>query len=103
MAAVYSVFRVSLLHQYIESVDGIEKSISTIPYAFNVAFSNVDSFNSFFIAIWDFIKLAINFKALGIGIVFGISIFAFKKHTIVYIIFGAFLGICFQMYEEILI
>ncbi|MCR5231817.1 MAG: chromate transporter, partial [Acholeplasmatales bacterium] len=65
LAAVYSVLRVSLLHQYVEEMDGVIKSVSTIPYAFNMAFSNVNSFTSFFLAIWDFIRLSINFKALG--------------------------------------
>ena len=100
MAAIYSVLKVSLLHQYID-INGT--LISTIPYAFNTAFSNVNSFTSFFVGVYDFIRLAINFKALGLGVIFGIGIFAFKKHPIIYIAAGAFVGICFSMYEAIVI
>lgn len=103
LAAVYSVLKVSLFHQYVTVIDGVTESVSAIPYAFNTAFSHIDSFGHFFVCLYDFIRLLINFKAVGLGIVFGISIFTFKKHPIIYIASGAVLGICFNMYESILV
>lgn len=99
-AAVFSVLKVSLFNQY---QDNMGNSVDTINYAFNTAFNNVNGFASFFISLWDFIKLLLNFKACFLGILFGLIIFGFKKHPILYIAFAAYLGISFHMNQVITI
>ena len=99
-AAIYSVLKVSLFHQY---VDQNGKVIDALSYAFNQAFSNVSSFGDFFISIWNFLNLLFNWKACGLGVVFALAIFGFKKHPILYIAFAAFLGISLNMYEQIVV
>ena len=103
IAALYSVLKVSIFHQYGVLENDTIKQIDTLNYAFSEGFKNVNSFGSFFVGIYEFIKLLINFKALGLAIIFGLCIFNFKKHPIIYIIAGAFVGICFSMYECILV
>ena len=44
-----------------------------------------------------------NWKAVAIGLLFGIGIFKFKKHPILYIAIAALCGIVFQMYSVIII
>lgn len=100
IAAVYSVLKVSMFHQYVSSsLD----SIDSVKYSFNTAFNNITNVKSFFIEVGTFFKLLINFKAVGLGICFGLGIFGFKKHPVLYIALGAFVGICFNMYEAIIV
>ena len=97
-AAVYSVLKVSLFNQY---VDSMGKSIDTMSYAFHQAFDNMEGFSSFFPAVWNFINLLLNFKACFLGVLFALIIFGFKKHPILYIAFAAFLGISLHMNQVI--
>lgn len=95
-AAIYSVLKVSLFNQYVDNSGNV---IDAISYAAKEAFKNVSGFGDFFIALWSFIRLLLNFKACALGIVFALAIFGFKKHPILYIAFAAFLGITLNMYE----
>lgn len=99
-AALYSVLKVSLFHQYID-ING--DAVDSLKYAFNTAFGSLNGFLDFFICCFNFVKLLFNFKAVGIGVVFALAIFGFKKHPIIYIVAAAFVGICFRMHEAILI
>lgn len=99
-AAVYSVLKVSLFHQYV-NVDG--DAIDSLKYSFNAAFGSLSSFKGFFPAVWNFLNTLFNWKAVGLGVCFGLAIFGFKKHPILYIAVAAFIGICFSMHEAILV
>ncbi|MDY5982774.1 MAG: chromate transporter [Anaeroplasma sp.] len=99
-AAVYSVLKVSLFNQYLDSN---ENMVNAVSYSFHQAFSHVDGFIDFFRAIGQFIYLLFNFKAVLVGVLFALAIFGFKKHPILYIAFAAVVGICFQMYAPIYI
>lgn len=99
-AAVYSVLKVSIFHQYVNDAND---TVDSLKYSFNLAFGSINNIGDFFKGIVIFIKTLINFKALGLGICFGLGIFGFKKHPILYIALGAFVGICFNMYEAILV
>ena len=47
--------------------------------------------------IYKYIEYLVNFKALALGLFFGIIIFKFKKHPIFYIALGAVFGIILKM------
>ena len=97
IAAAYSVLKVSIFGvvDYNASVkehyDIITAFTSTIDYY------KANDGGNFFSFIYKYLELLFNFKALALGLFFGIIVFKFKKHPIVYIVLGAIFGILLQM------
>lgn len=106
IAALYSIMKVSLLNQYINIVDGKEEALNTLFYSWNEAFKGINSsnfFTSIIPSIASFFNYLFNWKAVGIGLLFGTAIFKFKKHPILYIAIAALVGIVLQMYDVIIL
>ena len=70
--------------------------MDSLKYSFDTAFKDV-SWSTLFKSIGNFFDYLINFKALGVGLLFGIGIFKFKKHPLIYIVIAACTGILLQM------
>lgn len=106
IAALYSIMKVSLFNQYIQIIDNKSVSLNTLSYSWNEAFKGINTSNfysSIIPSIANFFNYLFNWKAVGIGLLFGIGIFKFKKHPILYIAVAALVGIVFQMYDVITI
>lgn len=106
IAALYSIMKVSLFNQYIHIIDNKPVSLNTLSYSWNEAFKGINTsnfFSSIIPSIANFFNYLFNWKAVGIGLLFGIGIFKFKKHPILYIAVAALVGIVFQMYNVITI
>ena len=106
IAALYSIMKVSLFNQYIHIIDNKSVSLNTLSYSWNEAFKGINTsnfFSSIIPSIANFFNYLFNWKAVGIGLLFGIGIFKFKKHPILYIVVAALVGIVFQMYDVITI
>ena len=98
--------KVSLFNQYIHIIDNKSVSLNTLSYSWNEAFKGINTsnfFSSIIPSIANFFNYLFNWKAVGIGLLFGIGIFKFKKHPILYIVVAALVGIVFQMYDVITI
>ena len=80
IAAAYSIFEVSLMQN------------SHIISVFKSSFDSI-SIKTFFPDLANAINNMLNFKNIAVGIVFGITIFKYKKHPILYIALGAIVGI----------
>ena len=95
-AAAYSVLVVSVFN--VVSYDAEEIVHYNIITAFNYTkdYINANGGN-FFSAINLYIETLINFKALGLGLLTFILVFKFKKHPVIYILFGALMGIILKM------
>ena len=92
IAALYSILKVALLKQYEKD----NTALDSLKYSFDTAFKDV-SWSTLFKSIGNFFDYLINFKALGVGLLFGIGIFKFKKHPLIYIVIAACTGILLQM------
>ena len=95
-AAAYSVLKVSIFNvvdydkEVLEHYDIISAFMKVRNYYHN---DNKNILN----CIYTYFNFLINYKALAVGAIFGILVFKFKKHPIVYIIGGAIVGIILQM------
>ena len=106
IAALYSIMKVSIFNQYISIVDGRNVSLNALSYSWNEAFKEISTINFFSTiipSIANFFNYLFNWKVVGIGLLFGIGIFKFKKHPILYIAIAAFVGVVMQMYNVIVI
>ena len=103
IAALYSILEVSLFNQYQTITDGVITQVDCISHSWNLAFSGLSGFEDFFPSLANFMSYLFNWKAVAIGLLFGIGIFKFKKHPILYIAIAALCGIVFQMYSVIII
>ncbi|MCR5705221.1 MAG: chromate transporter [Acholeplasmatales bacterium] len=80
IAAAYSICEVSLMQN------------SEVVEVFKSAFDGI-SIKTFFPSLGDAINNILNWKNIAVGVVFGITIFKYKKHPILYIAIGAVVGI----------
>lgn len=80
IAAAYSIFKVSLMQN------------SDIVNVFKTSFDGI-SIKTFFQSLGNAIDSILNWKNIAVGIIFGITIFKYKKHPILYIALGAIVGI----------
>ncbi|MCR5706142.1 MAG: hypothetical protein K6G48_05045, partial [Acholeplasmatales bacterium] len=80
IAAAYSICEVSLMQN------------SEVIEVFKSAFDGI-SIKTFFPSLGDAINNILNWKNIAVGVVFGITIFKYKKHPILYIAIGAVVGI----------
>jgi chromate transporter len=80
IAAAYSIFKVSLMQN------------SDIVNVFKASFDGI-SIKTFFQSLGNAIDSILNWKNIAVGIIFGITIFKYKKHPILYIALGAIVGI----------
>ena len=96
LAALYSILKVALLKQYVKEVDGVLKEVDVLKYSFDISFKDL-SWNNLFSSIGNFFYNLVDYKALAIGLLFGIGIFKFKKHPLIYIAIAAVSGIVLQM------
>ncbi|MCR5349398.1 MAG: chromate transporter [Acholeplasmatales bacterium] len=95
-AAAYSVLKVSIFKVVDYNADVIEHYDIISAFKATKKLYNKDNFNlAKFIA--QYFEHLINYKALAVGVIFGITIFKFKKHPIFYIACGAIVGILLQM------
>lgn len=92
LSALFSILQVSIFNQYYNDSGNL---LNPLVHLFNV---HLDDFKSdFFKTLALYFDELINFKALGVGLVFGICIFKFKKHPIIYIAIAAVVGILLRM------
>ena len=96
IAALYSILKVAIFKQYAKEVDGVFKAVDALKYSFDISFKDL-SWSNLFSSIGDFFYNLIDYKALAIGLLFGIGIFKFKKHPLIYIAIAAVTGIVLQM------
>ena len=96
-AAAYSVLKVSIFN-VVDPLADVKEHYDLIS-AFNatVDYFKYNSGANFFSCIAKYIELLINYKALAVGVIFGILVFKFKKHPVVYIALGAVVGIILQL------
>ena len=80
IAAAYSIFKVSLMQN------------SDIVNVFKTSFDGI-SIKTFFQSLGNAIDSILNWKNIAVGIIFGITIFKYKKHPVLYIALGAIVGI----------
>jgi chromate transporter len=80
IAAAYSIFKVSLMQN------------SDIVNVFKASFDGI-SIKTFFQSLGNAIDSILDWKNIAVGIIFGITIFKYKKHPILYIALGAIVGI----------
>ena len=96
-AAAYSVLKVSIfgvidpLAEVKEHYDLVSAFKATIDYY------KVNDGGNFFSFIYKYFDYLFEFKALALGLFFGIIVFKFKKHPIFYIVLGAMFGILLQL------
>ena len=97
IAAAYSVLKVSIFGvvDYNASVKEHYDIISA--FSATIDYYKANDGGNFFSFIYKYLELLFNFKALALGLFFGIIVFKFKKHPIVYIVLGAIFGILLQM------
>ena len=92
IAALFSIIEVSIFNQYYDANNVL---LNPIIHLFNV---HVDDFKAdFFKTLAIYFDELINFKSLVVGVIFGIGIFKFKKHPIIYIALAAIVGIILRM------
>jgi hypothetical protein len=65
---------------------------SDIVNVFKASFDGI-SIKTFFQSLGNAIDSILNWKNIAVGIIFGITIFKYKKHPILYIALGAIVGI----------
>jgi len=95
-AAAYSVLKVSIFNVVDYNSENIKHFTIVSAFKNTKTYYNNESKN-ILNCVYHYIDTLINFKALAIGIIFGILIFKFKKHPIIYIACGAIVGIILQM------
>ncbi len=96
-AAAYSVLKVSIFG-IVDPLAEVKEHYDIISaFSATIDFYKVNDGGNFFSFIYKFLTYLFNFKALALGLFFGIIVFKFKKHPIVYIALGAVFGILLQM------
>ncbi len=96
-AAAYSVLKVSIFG-IVDPLAEVKTHYDLISaFTATIDFYKANDGGNFFSFIYKYFELLLNFKALALGLFFGIIVFKFKKHPIVYIALGAVFGILFQM------
>ncbi len=96
-AAAYSVLKVSIFNVVDPDADVVIHYDIVSAFKATIEYFNNNSGANFFSAIYKFVELLINFKALAVGLIFGIFVFKLKKHPVIYIFIGAIIGIILQM------
>ncbi len=97
IAAAYSVLRVALFN-VVDPLADVKEHYDIIS-AFNqtVEYFKTNDGANFFSVIYKYLTLLLDFRAVMVALVFGIFIFKFKKHPVLYIAIGAVVGIILQM------
>ena len=96
-AAAYSVLKVSIFGIVDPNALSIEHYDIISAFKATIDYYKANDGGNFFSFIYKYFELLFNFKALALGLFFGIIVFKFKKHPIVYIALGAVFGILLQM------
>ncbi len=96
-AAAYSVLKVSIFG--VVDPTALVKDHYDLVSAFTatIDYYKVNSGANFFSCIYRYLTYLLDFKALAVGLVFGVLIFKLKKHPVIYIALGAVVGILLQM------
>lgn len=102
IAALYSIFKISILNIYIDKSSGIDVTVNSFKYAIDNAKAYASMHygrDGFFECVGAFFNLAFNFRNVALALILGIGVFKFKKHPLIYIAISAVMGIIFNMYE----
>jgi len=96
-AAAYSVLKVSIFDVVDQSAAIREHYDIVSAFKATIDYYKVNDGGNFFSFIYRYFDYLFEFKALALGLFFGIIVFKFKKHPIFYIALGAVFGILLQM------
>ena len=85
IAAAFSILKISILNGDFVTYSSLKECLRGATY------------KTFLSGINDYINLIVNWKALGLAMIFGVLVFKYKKHPIFYIILSAVVGLLLML------